>query len=96
MQSSVQVVVGMDVVDAAGTQVGTVSAVQPPGTDVRPDTAAGIAEHLMATGYFRIDGSGFLSNDVYAAGNQIIRVTAGDPGVVELHATPSDLPRAAS
>lgn len=82
----------MRVVDPAGEQVGVVAAVQAPGTEVRPDAVAGIAEHLMATGYLRIDGSGFLSNDVYAAGNQIGAVTAD---VVELRVHREDLHRAA-
>ena len=85
--------VGMRVVDPAGEQAGTVAAVQWRGTDVRPDTIAGIAEHLMATGYIRVDGTGFLSNDVYAAGNQIGGVS-GD--VVELRVTREELHRAAS
>ncbi|MEV4510895.1 hypothetical protein AB0K00_18225 [Dactylosporangium sp. NPDC049525] len=91
--SMLQVTVGMPVVDSAGEQVGTVSAVQAPGTEVRPDTVAGITEHLIATGYLRIDGSGFLSNDVYAAGNQISGVNAG---VVELLVPREHLYRAAS
>jgi hypothetical protein len=83
----------MRVVDPAGTQVGTVSAVQPAGTDVRPDTIAGVAEHLMATGYLLIDGTGFLSNDAYAAGSQVAAVTAD---IVELRVHGEDLHRAAS
>jgi hypothetical protein len=83
----------MRVVDANGEQVGTVSAVQEPGTDVRPDTVAGITEHLMATGYLRIDGTGSLSNDVYAAGTQVGGVSAG---VVELLVPREDLHRATS
>jgi hypothetical protein len=88
-----QVNVGMTVVDATGGQVGAVTAVQMPGTDVRPDTAAGIAEHLMSTGYIRIDGTGFLSNDVYAAGDEITGVVEAEPGVVNLRAQRDDLPR---
>jgi hypothetical protein len=84
-----QVNVGMTVVDATGEQAGAVSAVQMPGTDVRPDTAAGIAEHLMSSGYIRIDGTGFLSNDTYAAGDDIAGVVEGEPGVVNLR-VPSD------
>lgn len=83
----------MRVVDPAGEQAGTVAAVQGPGTDVRPDTIAGIAEHLMATGYIRVDGAGFLSSDVYAAGNQLSGVS-GD--VVELRVLREELHRAAS
>ena len=86
--------VGMMVVDAAGDQVGTVSAVQMPGTDVHPDTVAGVAEALMASGYLRVDGSGALSNDVYVSGEQIAGSVEGDPGVVNLRAGRADLHRA--
>ena len=88
-----QVNVKMTVVDAAGEEVGAVTAVQMPGTGVRPDTAAGIAEHLMGGGYIRIDGTGFLSNDVYAAGDQIAGVVEGEPGVVNLRVNRDELPR---
>src|SRR3954452_5783371 len=88
--------VGMTVVDSAGEEAGTVTAVQMPGTDVRPDTAAGTAEHLMGAGYVRIDGTGFLSNDTYAAGDQIGAVTGGEPGVVELRVHRDELQRATS
>ncbi|GAA1532875.1 hypothetical protein GCM10009827_058570 [Dactylosporangium maewongense] len=92
-QPFLRVGVGMPVVDEAGEQIGVVAAVQGPGTDIRPDTIAGIAEHLMGTGYARIDGTGFLSNDVYAAGNQISGVT---DDVVELHVGREELHRATS
>ena len=69
--------VGMTVVDSAGEAAGKVTAVQAPGTGVRPDVAAGIAERLMATGYFLVDGTGALSNDTYAAGDQIAGVSDG-------------------
>jgi len=88
-----QVNVGMTVVDAIGGEVGTVTAVQMPGTDVRPDAVAGIAEHLMSTGYIHIDGTGFLSNDVYAAGDDITGVVEAEPGVVNLGVQGDDLPR---
>jgi hypothetical protein len=81
---------GMAVIDANGAGVGTVTAVQPPGTDVRPDVAVGIAEELMDAGYVRIDGSGFLTNDVYAGGDQI----AGTSEVVTLGVRRDDLYRA--
>lgn len=93
----VQVAPGMRVVDSTGAGAGTVTAVQAPGTGVRPDAVAGVAEHLMSTGYLRVDGAGFLSNDVYVAGNQIGAVTAGEPGepgVVELRVHREDLHRA--
>jgi hypothetical protein len=96
MQTPVGIAVaGMRVVDSTGAPVGTVSAVQPAGTDVRPDVVAGIAEHLMVTGYLRIDGTGVLSNDVYAAGNQVGAVTDGEHGVVELLVHREGLHRAA-
>ncbi|GAA3221489.1 hypothetical protein ACFO1B_16470 [Dactylosporangium siamense] len=95
MQTPVGIAVaGMRVVDSTGAPVGTVSAVQPAGTDVRPDVVAGIAEHLMVTGYLRIDGTGVLSNDVYAAGTQVGVVTDGEHGVVELLVHREDLHRA--
>ncbi|AGL17206.1 hypothetical protein L083_3696 [Actinoplanes sp. N902-109] len=86
----------MEVADAAGQQAGTVTAVQMPGTQVRPDVAAGIAEELMATGYVRIDGTGWLSNDTYAGGDQIDEVTEGEPGSVALRVTRDELFRSAS
>lgn len=88
-----QVTDGMAVVDSIGTQAGTVTAVQPPGTDVRPDVIVGAAEQLMGAGYLRINGEGLLSNDVYASGEQIARV---DEGVVELRVRREDLLRSAS
>jgi hypothetical protein len=88
-----QVNVGMTVVDATGGEAGTVTAVQMPGTDVRPDAAAGIAEHLMSAGYIHIDGTGLLSNDVYAAGDEITEVVEAEPGVVNLRVRRDDLPR---
>jgi hypothetical protein len=88
--------VGMRVTDATGGDVGVVSAVQMPGTDVRPDTVVGIAEELMGVGYIRIDGTGFLSNDTYAGGDQIADSVEGEPGVVNLRVGPDDLHRAAS
>jgi hypothetical protein len=88
-----QVNVGMTVVDESETEVGTVTAVQMPGTQVRPDAPAGIAEHLMSAGYLRVDGTGFLSNDVYAAGDEITGVVEGEPGVVNLRVKRDDLAR---
>ncbi|XVU26691.1 hypothetical protein ACQPZJ_06460 [Actinoplanes sp. CA-054009] len=88
-----RVTVGMTVVDATGAEVGSVSAVQLPGSGVRPDTVAGVAEHLVTTGYLRIDGTGRLSNDVYAGGDQIAE---GEPEVVTLRVPREELHRAAS
>jgi hypothetical protein len=86
--------VGMTVADSAGDEVGTVTVVQMPGTDVRPDLAAGVAERLMAAGYLRIDGTGLLSNDVYAAGDQIAESVEGEPATVTLNVTRDELARA--
>ena len=87
---------GMQVVDSTGTPAGTVTAVQLPGTGVRPDIPVGVAEHLMATGFIRIDGTGSLSNDTYAGADQIGGVTEGGSGVVELSVHRDKLHRAAS
>jgi hypothetical protein len=81
----------MTVVDRSGEKAGTVAAVQPPGTDVRPDVPVGIAEELMAVGYLRIDGTGALSNDTYASGDQ---VHGSDEGAVTLHVGRDELHRA--
>jgi hypothetical protein len=86
--------VGMSVVDVDGAETGTVTAVQMPGTDVRPDVVAGVAEELMGAGYLRIDGTGFLSNDVYAGGDQIGETVEGEPGVVNLRVAREKLHRA--
>jgi hypothetical protein len=85
---------GMTVVDAAGEQVGTVTAVQTAGTDVRPDLTAGEAESFMSTGYLRVDTSGVLSADAYVAGHQIADVVDADGGVVNLRVGKEDLSRA--
>lgn len=85
---------GMTVVDAAGADVGRVSAVQMPGTGVHPDTVAGVAEVLMGSGYLRIDGTGVLSNDVYASAADIADIAEGEPGVVRLRVTRDELHRA--
>ena len=81
----------MSVADSDGEEVGQVTAVQMPQTDVRPDVAAGVAERLMAAGYLRIDGSGFLSNDVYASGDQIAGSVEGEPATVTLNVPRSEL-----
>jgi hypothetical protein len=79
-----QVNTGMTVVDTQGKQIGTVSAVQMPDTDVRPDAPAGTAEHLMSTGYLRVAGTGLLASDSYVAGDQVAEVAEADGGVVTL------------
>ena len=83
--------VGMTVVDRNGDKAGTVAAVQQPGTDVRPDIPVGIAEELMAVGYVRIDGTGELSNDTYAGGDQI---HGSNEGAVTLRVGRDELHRA--
>ena len=92
--SADRIAVGMTVVDPAGQGAGTVTAVQPPGTDVRPDIVAGAAEHLMSTGYIRIDGTGELSNDTYASWDQIAGTVAAEPGIVSLRVPRGELHRA--
>jgi hypothetical protein len=82
---------GMAVVDSAGEQVGAVTAVQMPGTDVRPDLPAPDAELLMSTGYLRTDGGGLVAGDFYADGAQL-RDVAGD--VVTLTVRTEELRRA--
>ncbi|MFY1693139.1 hypothetical protein [Plantactinospora sp. WMMB782] len=89
-----QVNTGMSVVDAAGEAVGTVTAVQQPGTDVRPDAPHGEAESLMANGYLRVDGAGLMATDVYAGGHQVADVSEADPGVVTLTVPRDALSRA--
>jgi hypothetical protein len=90
-----QVSTGMAVADAAGETIGTVTAVQMPGTDVRPDLPAAEAEHLMSTGYLRTDGGGLLSGDLYAGGGQVATVvTTDDSGEVTLTVGKDELRRA--
>jgi hypothetical protein len=96
-QPIAQVNVGMTVVDVDGERVGVVAAVQQPGTDVRPDLAAGDAENLMGTGYAQVDGTGFRDTDVYVGGHQVAGVTeAADVdggGVVTLSVPAAELHR---
>jgi hypothetical protein len=67
-----------------GKEVGAVTAVQLPGTDARPGTAVGIAEHLMGGGYIRIDGTG----------DEVAEVVEAEPGVVNLRVHRDEPPRA--
>lgn len=95
MDSLPEAALGMAVTDSTGADLGTVTAVQPPGTGVRPDLPAGEAEHLMATGYLRVDGGGLVTNDFYAGPGQIAAVAApGEPGVITLSVSSADLRRA--
>ncbi|GAB2597070.1 hypothetical protein Aab01nite_72550 [Paractinoplanes abujensis] len=86
--------VGMSVADSAGEEVGTVTAVQMPGTDVRPELAAGDAERLVSAGYLRIDGSGLFAKDLFAAGDQIAGSVEGEPATVTLNVLREDLAHA--
>lgn len=89
-----QVTPGMSVVDAVGEHIGTVSAVQQPGTDVRPDAPEGDAERLMAMGYLRIDMTGLGSADGYVSGAEVAGVSGAEPGVVTLAVRGDRLSRA--
>lgn len=89
-----QVSPGMSVVDAAGREVGVVSAVQQPGTGIRPDAPVADEDRLLATGYLRIDAAGLGSADVYAGGEEVAGVSAGHPGVVTLAVRRDALTRA--
>jgi hypothetical protein len=82
---------GMTVVDAAGEQVGTVTAVEMPGTRVRPDLPDEQAGPLMSEGYLRAGGTGLLASAWYADGSQIADVTTTEDGVVTLTVGRADL-----
>ena len=80
-----QVNTGMRVVDSAGQQVGTVSAVQMPATTgPLSDLTPADAERLTSTGYLRVDG-GLLSRTIYVEGDQVANVAEMDGGVVTLN-----------
>jgi hypothetical protein len=85
---------GMTVVDAAGDDLGTVTAVEMPGTDVRPEVDGEQAATLMARGYLRAGGTGLLSSAWYADGSQVADVTTTQDGVVTLTVGKQELPRA--
>jgi hypothetical protein len=73
-----QVNTGMTVVDAAGDEVGTVTAVEMPG-------AGGPGrDDLAATGCVRVEGTGPLGKDLLVGGDQIAGVTTTENGVVTL------------
>jgi hypothetical protein len=81
-----QVNTGMQVVDAAGEQVGTVSAVQMPDTG-DPAVAPQDAERLRRTGFVRVDPGGLLSRDTFVEAGQVAEVVEVDGGVVTLNVT---------
>ncbi|MBL7260472.1 hypothetical protein JKJ07_39880 [Actinoplanes sp. LDG1-01] len=84
----------MSVADSAGEEVGTVTAVQMPGTGAEPDLDAAVAERLVAVGYLRIDGAGLFGKDVFAGGDQIAGSVEGEPATVTLNVLREDLARA--
>jgi hypothetical protein len=87
--------VGMTVVDRDGEEVGSVTAVQMPGTGVRPDLPEAEAEHLMVTGYLLVGGGRLFASDLYVGGGQVDSVTTTDhDGVVTLTVSKDDLRRA--
>lgn len=81
-----RVTTGMTVVDAAGEEVGTVTAVEMPGTPSAPDLPDEQRGPLVEAGYLRAEASGLLSSAAfYAGGWQIGEVTTTqDEGVVTL------------
>ncbi|MGW4941761.1 hypothetical protein ACWEOZ_09255 [Actinoplanes sp. NPDC004185] len=94
-----QVSTGMTVIDAAGDEVGTVTAVEMPGTEVRPgladDGSGDRAAPLMAEGYLRAGGTGLFATAWYAGGSQVAEVTTTDQeGVVTLTVSQQELRRA--
>jgi hypothetical protein len=90
-----QVSTGMTVVDAAGDEVGTVTAVEMPGTEIRPDLPDDQTGLLMSEGYLRAGGTGLLATAWYADGSQVADVTTTDEdGVVTLTVGKQELHRA--
>jgi hypothetical protein len=91
-----QVTTGMIAGDETGEEVGTVTGVQMPGTDVRPDGLPDAeADALVAGGYVRIEAGGMPTRVYYAAGGQIAGVTTSeDAGAVSLNVRTDDLRRA--
>jgi hypothetical protein len=80
-----QVNVEMVVVDSDGDDIGTVTAVEMPGTRARPDVAPDEVRTLVDDGYLHVQGGGRLDEgDYYVAGSQIAGVTTTDNGVVTL------------
>ncbi|MEU8607297.1 hypothetical protein AB0C29_04760 [Actinoplanes sp. NPDC048791] len=93
-----QVSTGMTVIDAASDEVGTVTAVEMPGTGIRPDLSGDGADdgavRLMSEGYLRAGSSGLFAKAWYADGSQIADVTTtGEEGVVTLTVTTQELHR---
>ncbi len=89
-----QVNVGMQVIDSAGDEVGTVADVYMPGTG--PEPKAADAERLRRAGHVRVKGSGLLAHDLYVEGSQVAEVTEMGGGVVTLSVPRDALVRAGS
>ena len=89
-----QVNTGMQVVDSAGEEVGTVSAVQMPDTGDAADVPPADADRLRRTGYVRVETSGLLSHDAFVEAGQVSHVDEVDGGVVTLNVTKDRLLRA--
>lgn len=94
-----QVSTGMTVIDAAGDEVGTVTAVEMPGSETRPDLSDDGTDdgtsRLMSEGYLRAGSSGLFAKAWYAGGSQVADVTTtDDEGVVTLTVSQQDLHRA--
>ena len=81
-----QVNTGMQVFDASGEQIGTVSAVQMPDTGDPDVTPGDAAERLRRTGFVRVD-TGLLSKDMFVERGQVAEVAEVDGGVVTLNVT---------
>ncbi len=88
-----QVNVGMQVIDSAGDEVGTVADVYMPGTGPEPQVESG-ADRLRRGGHVRVTGSGLFAHDVYVEGSQVAEVTEMGGGVVTLSVSRDSLTRA--
>lgn len=87
---------GMRVIDAAGTDLGAVSAVEMAGTETQLDLPQQEADRLTDSGYLKVDG-GLLARDLYVDGSQVGEVAEGSSeaaGVVTLRVLKDDLTRA--
>jgi len=81
----------MSVVDSFGEDLGRVTAVEMPGTEVRPELPDAEVEHFMATGYLRVEAGGLTARRRYVRGADVAGVTTtGDDGVVTLSVSTDD------
>jgi hypothetical protein len=93
-----QVNTGMRVFDAAGEEIGTVTAVKMPGTapEAAVDLPSADAGRLTRAGYVQVD-TGLLSRDLYVEAGQVANVDEGGDGmdgVVTLSVTREQVTRA--